>query len=118
VRAPSLADVPDPNPVRCTAEAGDDTLTLRPEGELDIAGKAVLDSTLERNLDDYGSLVVDLRGLQFMDCAGVHLLLRWAGDAADAGRRFCLLPGPERVQRVVAVTGVGAALGLEGTAPA
>jgi anti-anti-sigma factor len=103
----------DPVVVRCSSETTGERLTLRPEGELDIAGTHLMDAELEATLEGCRSVVVDLSGLCFMDSAGVHLLLRWATDVADSGRTFQLVPGSERVQRVFRITGAGAALGLE-----
>ena len=98
-----------PEHLRCSAKARDGELTLRPEGEWDIAGTAMLDAEHDRNADGCRSLIVDLRGLRFIDCAGVHQLLHWSADAA---RDFRLVPGPESVQRVFRLTGVTQALGL------
>jgi anti-sigma B factor antagonist len=88
---------------RCAVLNDTDAAIVAPEGELDLATAPLLDAELRR-LRDEGTrrLVVDLRGLTFIDSSGVHLLLRWArGD-----RRFSLIPGPQRVQMVLAMTGV------------
>ncbi|MEA2176882.1 MAG: hypothetical protein QOG77_179 [Solirubrobacteraceae bacterium] len=100
-------------PFRCSSEIRGATLTIRPEGELDLASAPVLDDELRGFLGSYQALVVDLRGLTFIDSAGVHLLLRWARDAARMHRSCRLIPGSERVQLVFAMTDVLGALGLD-----
>ena len=71
-------------------------------GELDYAGAA----TLERELAglEESTVVVDLRGLGFMDSSGLRTLAVAALRAQDAGRRFALVPGVARVMRVFDVT--------------
>lgn len=71
-------------------------------GELDLAGAATLERELE-GLQD-AAVVVDLRGLGFMDSSGLRALAVAALRAQDAGRRFALVPGAARVMRVFDVT--------------
>ena len=95
--------------------AQDDVLTVTPTGELDLDTVPVLEAAMgyQRELG-FGALVVDLSDLTFIDSSGVHLLLRWAHGAAEGQHDFRVIPGTERVQRVLAVTGVLGALGLDG----
>jgi anti-anti-sigma factor len=74
-----------------------------------------LDADL-RALRDVGfeTIVLDLRRLDFIDSAGVHLLVRWARSAALRGHEFRIMPGADRIQLVLRLTGVLASLGLEG----
>jgi anti-sigma B factor antagonist len=71
-------------------------------GELDLAGA----STLERELGllQAGALVVDLRGLEFMDSSGLRAIVTSAQRAQGAGRRFALIPGAAQVMRVFDIT--------------
>ena len=71
-------------------------------GELDLAGAA----TLERELSelDASAVVVDLRGLGFMDSSGLRTLAVAALRAQAAGRRFAMVPGAAQVMRVFDVT--------------
>jgi anti-sigma B factor antagonist len=91
----------------CAIQPQSERAVLAPTGELDIETAPLLDSAL-RDLRDVGfeTLVVDLRGLTFIDSQGIQLLLRWTITAAHRGHAFRLLPGPERVQMVLAMTGV------------
>ena len=53
-------------------------------------------------------LVVDLRGLEFMDSTGLTLLTRWALGAERDGFAFALVAGNERIQRLFELTGLAA----------
>jgi anti-anti-sigma factor len=71
-------------------------------GELDLAGA----DTLEHELADLEAtaVVIDLRGLGFMDSSGLRALAVAAQRAQAAGRRFALVPGAAQVMRVFDVT--------------
>lgn len=71
-------------------------------GELDLAGAATLERELA-GLED-STVVVDLRGLGFIDSSGLRALAVAALRAQGAGRRFALVPGAARVMRVFDVT--------------
>jgi anti-anti-sigma factor len=71
-------------------------------GELDLAGAATLEAELEPL--DAAALVVDLRGLTFMDSSGLRILVVHAQRAQDRGRRFALVPGAAQVMRVFEIT--------------
>ena len=47
-----------------------------------ISGKSVslLEKEGERQLQEVGRLVLDLKGVQFIDAAGIALLQRWSGE--------------------------------------
>jgi anti-anti-sigma factor len=107
-----LSHVPTPQ-FHCAATALDGTVTVVPEGELDLATAPLLDGVLRREADGAKAVVVDLRGLTFIDSTGVGLLLRWTRESAAAGREFRLTPGSERVQLVFAMSGLLEALGFE-----
>jgi anti-sigma B factor antagonist len=112
-----LTVVPDrvlPQPFGCTVYADGDAVAVAPSGELDIGTAPLLESALSYQRDlGAGAFVVDLRGVTFIDCAGVHLLLRWAEDAARGRHEFRVIPGSERVQRVLEMTSAVDALGLD-----
>jgi anti-sigma B factor antagonist len=71
-------------------------------GDLDLAGAATLERELA-GLED-STVVVDLRGLGFMDSSGLRALAVAALRAQGAGRRFALIPGAAQVMRVFDVT--------------
>ena len=74
-------------------------------GELDLAGAAALEQELTRLENESAeSLVLDLRGVGFMDSSGLRLIALTAQRAAALGRRLALVPGPEQVMRVFEIT--------------
>jgi anti-anti-sigma factor len=78
------------------------TAVIALQGELDMAGAATLEAELERL--DSDALVLDLRGLTFMDSSGLRVLVVNAQRAQDRGRRFALVPGAAQVMRVFDIT--------------
>src|SRR3954467_9617592 len=97
-----------------TIHADFDQVVVAPCGELDLDTAPALDADL-RALRDLGfeTIVVDLRGLSFIDSAGVSLLLEWAATAARRGHAFRLARGPGRVRLVCRLRGVSEARGLD-----
>jgi anti-anti-sigma factor len=79
---------------------------VRPTGELDLSGAAVLETELDRLAEDpeLATVVLDMRGLEFMDSSGLRLVVVTDMRARDAGRRFSLIRGGETVHRVFEIT--------------
>jgi anti-sigma B factor antagonist len=79
---------------------------VAPTGELDLSGAAVLQAELERVEAEpgLGTVVLDLRGLGFMDSSGLRALALAALRLHGAGRRFALVPGAAQVMRVFDIT--------------
>ena len=74
-------------------------------GELDLATSAKLEDELRRiEADDPPMIVLDLQALSFMDSSGLRALLAADSRSREAGRRFVLVRGDERVQRVLRIT--------------
>jgi anti-sigma B factor antagonist len=75
-------------------------------GELDLSGATILEAELERVQEDpeLAGVVLDLRGLEFMDSSGLRLVVLADMRAREAGRRFVLVRGPETVHRVFEIT--------------
>jgi anti-sigma B factor antagonist len=79
---------------------------VAPTGELDLSGAAVLELELERLEQEptLQALVLDLRGLEFIDSSGLRLVIVTDRRAREAGRRFALVRGSETVHRVFEIT--------------
>ena len=69
-------------------------------GDLDLRSAGVLSEKLEAI--EAGSpdvIVLDLRGLRFLDSTGVALTVRADARARTARRRFVVVPGPPAVRK-------------------
>jgi anti-sigma B factor antagonist len=74
-------------------------------GELDLAGAAALEQELARLEDEPATTVLlDLRGVSFMDSSGLRVIAVASQRTQDLGRRLALLPGPGQVMRVFEIT--------------
>jgi anti-anti-sigma factor len=70
-------------------------------GELDLASAPDADRRLlEVERMGVGEIVLDLRPLEFLDSTGLRMVLAADSRARGEGRRLCLVPGPDPVQRV------------------
>ncbi len=85
--------------VGITENGGVSVLTLK--GELDISGIARVEEEL-RQVEETApaAVVLDLRGLTFMDSSGLRLVLEADMRARREARRFAIVPGPDSVHRV------------------
>jgi anti-sigma B factor antagonist len=74
-------------------------------GELDLAGAIVLEQELARlDVDGREAIVIDLRGVEFMDSSGLRVIATNALAAQEHGRRFALVPGAAQIMRVFDIT--------------
>jgi anti-anti-sigma factor len=76
------------------------------DGELDFAADGSVWEDLARICDARDHVVVDARGLTFIDLAGLRLLLRLDQRQQSRGARLSLIPGRrvERLMRLVELT--------------
>jgi len=92
--------------LRCVVELRPDEARVRPAGELDVASVPCVEERLrDLRASGFQRLVVDLRGLDFLDSSGVHLLERWARLADCEEFRFAVVPGPADVRRAISLAG-------------
>jgi anti-sigma B factor antagonist len=76
-----------------------------PHGELDLSTVPLLEQRMREARDGGGrQLVVDLRGLEFLDSTGLTLLVRWGRDAAADGFDLALVRGKPRIHRLFELT--------------
>jgi anti-sigma B factor antagonist len=84
---------------------------LAVRGELDLVSCRPFEHAIGQLADlDVELVIVDLRGLDFMDSTGLHLVLQAQTQAQESGRRFGLVRGPEQVQKLFDLTGLSDAL--------
>ena len=59
-----------------------------------------------RRSSDAAELVLDLRGLEFIDSTGLRAILLQDKRSTERGQTFALVRGPEQVQRLMNMTRV------------
>jgi anti-anti-sigma factor len=89
--------------VLATRDSGQ--VCVRLKGELDIATAPVARDRIAalKHLGD--QLVLDLRGLSFIDSAGLKLVLWLAAESTREAWKLTLIPGSTVVQRIFQLTG-------------
>jgi anti-anti-sigma factor len=85
---------------------------VRARGELDVATVATLRAELD-GIDDVRRLVLDLRGLSFIDSTGLHLLVRLRDRALQDGFELALLAPGAPVDRAIRICGLDKELPFE-----
>jgi len=107
--AGSQAGVPEP--FRVVVRTERDVVRVCPFGEVDIDTVGRIREQLENATTlEAKHVVLDLRGVTFLDSTGLHLVLE--ADAASRAQHweFGLIGGPPDVQRIFDLTGARARL--------
>ena len=96
-----------PSELRCEIVRNGHAAWVQPFGELDLDSVHRVESALEElRSADCPEVVLDLRGLTFMDSTGLRLVIRWDTAAREDGFGFAIVPGHDVVQRVFRLTGM------------
>ncbi len=96
-----------------TARRENGSLVVIPEGELDIATVDAVRAEAARREPDEG-LVVDLRGVRFLDTSGIAFTIDvYRASQGDGGYALRILRAPPRVQRVFDLAGLEGVLPFE-----
>ena len=94
-------------PFRIDVEPARDSVRVAPVGELDIATVDKLRTEVERLRESgFAQLVLDLRGVRFLDSTGLRLILELDAASGEAGHRLAIIRGSDVVQRIFEVTQV------------
>jgi anti-sigma B factor antagonist len=103
---------PPPFAIEVQQQSNRTHLTL--SGELDLATVGQLEEAIASRLSAGEDVVVDLRGLAFMDSSGVRALVSGHADAQDGGGSLTIVrpPRDSEVDRVIEVSGIASALGM------
>jgi anti-anti-sigma factor len=98
-----------PQPFTVDVQHRDDVAIVRPHGELDLATVETLRAALD-GVEHAGRLVVDLRGLSFLDSTGLHLLVALHRRARRDGFQLTLVAPAAPVDKAIQVSGLGQTL--------
>ena len=96
-----------------TKTEGTDPIVITVSGEVDLATAADLERAIASALGGSATVIeVDLSGVEFMDSAGLRVLVAARKQADDAGRELRLRSPHERVRRIIEITGLSAVFGI------
>jgi anti-sigma B factor antagonist len=103
-----MTETLDEVPFEVAVERHGDAVRVQVTGELDLYREGALRAAMTAVLDagDVGSLVLDVRGLQFLDSSGLRALLVCRDRTHESGAEFRLAVAPGPVLRLLAVAGV------------
>jgi anti-anti-sigma factor len=87
-------------------------VTLTVCGEIDLASGPALERALREAERPAGRVVLDLEGLEFIDCIGIHVLIDAQERAEANGHELILTHIPPHAERVFRLTGVKAQLSI------
>ncbi len=95
---------------------GKGRVVLGLHGELDLLGAPMLEEEIAKaEAGAPGIVVLDLRDLQFVDSAGLRVILAAHERSRRGGREFALTQGSEQVQRLFTIAGVSEHLRIIGS---
>jgi anti-anti-sigma factor len=81
-------------------------IVLRVTGEIDLASRELFESHLANALVVGGRVVLDLRGVEFMDSTGLNAILRCHRRALESEGALLIRSPSTPVQRLFEATGV------------
>jgi anti-sigma B factor antagonist len=93
--------------LRIDVRSEPDRVVLGLHGELDLLGAPLLQEALDKTDSEASAIMVlDLQDLQFVDSAGLRVILAAHERWRQNGQELALTPGTEQVQRLFAIAGV------------
>ncbi|SDC30145.1 STAS domain-containing protein [Actinokineospora iranica] len=97
---------------------GVDPVVVSVTGEVDLATAPDLERALETALSqpEATGVRVDLSGVEFMDSAGLRVLVAARRNAETAGQSLVLHAPHDRVRRIIEITGLAEVFGLADSA--
>jgi anti-sigma B factor antagonist len=100
-RALSMPDL------RVEVRSGPEEATVAAFGEIDLASADQLQRPIVELLDSGSAcVVVDLRGVSFIDSTGIHVLVAAQRRAQASGARLPVMLGGRATRRVLELTGL------------
>jgi anti-sigma B factor antagonist len=97
----------DSAPFRVDVHPEREAVRVAPVGELDIATAALLERELvELRGSGFDHVVLDMRGLTFLDSSGIRVVVAEHRFAQTSDREFSIISGPRAIQRVLELCGM------------
>jgi anti-sigma B factor antagonist len=107
----------DLEPFAVEVHRRDDVAIVQPRGELDLATANTLSAALD-GIEGAERLVVDLRGLSFIESTGLHMLVALHRRAERDGFQLTLIAPAAPVDRAIQLCGLDRVLPLVAAADA
>jgi anti-anti-sigma factor len=106
--------MPAASPLILAVEESDSTLRLRIAGDFDLAGVGRVEHALDRLLDGPAPrrVVFDLRGLAFLDLAGLRTILRTDARGRTEAFEVVLIRPRGTANRIFTLTRAGERLSI------
>jgi len=96
----------DEIPFSVRRELDGDVCVVVPQGEVDLSTTDDVRAELVAAAGEAATVVLDLRGVGFVDSSGVRLLVEVQRLADERGIGFRVVRGPEHVQRLFDLAGL------------
>ena len=92
-----------------------DRIVVRLTGETDLSTAPLLSNELTRAASlGTRSVIVDVAGVRFWDCSGLHALADLTASLGRAGRQLRIVGAGPQTRRLIAIADFSAALELDG----
>jgi anti-sigma B factor antagonist len=85
---------------------------VRLAGEFDLAAAEAVETALLPVEDRFPSVILDLRGVTFLDSTGIRVIVSADARSRKAGRELKIVRGPEEVQNLLYLAGLDKILPL------
>jgi anti-anti-sigma factor len=103
----------EPTHLHIGASAVTGVVVITLAGELDLASAPALGDAIDHATASGAELViVDLRGLEFIDSTGISVLVKAHQAAAQSDSRFAIVKGSPQIERILSLTGLDEQLTL------
>lgn len=86
----------------------EDAVVVAPKGDLDLATAPLLAEALSPRREQ--SVLLDLRGLSFIDSSGLAVVVTAWRNASDAGGTLRCIEGPPEIHRIFVLSSLDRAL--------
>jgi anti-sigma B factor antagonist len=94
--------------LRIATRRTSDRVVLELDGELDMVNAPLLrDALAGADVAASAMVVLDLRGLTFMDSTGLKAIFAARNESRRRGQKFAVTPGSRQVERLLSVTRLG-----------
>ena len=105
----AAVELAGPQPFTVDVQRSGGVAIVQPHGELDLATVETLRAALD-GVENPGRLVLDLRGLSFIDSTGLHLLVALDQRAQRDGFQLTLVAPAAPADKAIHVSGLDQAL--------